>query len=64
MYVPFTANAVLTGNKDAAKINIKLKGILIGNGLLVTDEPNFYSKTQTDYYVNRNLFDYRTKEAL
>jgi hypothetical protein len=64
MYVPFTAKAVIEGNQDAKNILIQLKGIMIGNGLLVTDDQNLYGDTQTSYYVNRNLFDYRTSFAL
>lgn len=36
MYIPYTAKAIVEGNTDSS-LKISLRGILIGNGLLVSD---------------------------
>jgi len=63
MYIPFLANVTLDGNKVGTNIKINLKGILIGNGVLVNND-SFYETTQHNYWIKRNLFDYKTSYAL
>lgn len=58
MYVPFTAKAIINGEKNRpnndAKINIK--GILVGNGVLVNNE-DFFEKWNRSFMIKRNFYD-------
>lgn len=43
MYIPYTSKAILEGNK-LSSLKISLRGIMIGNGLLVSDpKKRFYA---------------------
>ncbi|CAD8165231.1 unnamed protein product [Paramecium octaurelia] len=53
MYIPYTAKAIVNGNKSAS-LKIPLEGILIGNGLLVSDEQKRWSALQ-EYFLRRNF---------
>lgn len=63
MYIPYTANAILEGNKDPKAIQIKLTGVLIGNGRINTD-PAVTGNAMMTYFINRNLFDPTTRAIL
>ena len=62
MYIPYTAKAVVDGN-DLGNPKINLKGILIGNGRIVTD-PAVVGGASDKYFLGRNFVDPATKYIL
>lgn len=56
MYIPYTATALVEGNK-AASDPIRIKGIMIGNGLLVYRESAIVENSMIKYFTRRNFVD-------
>lgn len=56
MYVPCTAEVIVKKNLEHPNDKINLKGILVGNGVLVNDD-DFFDKWNLDYMVKRNFYD-------
>lgn len=62
--MPFTARAVINGEKNRpndAKINIK--GILVGNGVLVNNE-DFFEKWNRSFMIKKSFYDSVTSKVL
>jgi len=55
----YTASAIIDGNAVKANTIINLKGILIGNGVLVSNV-TFAELTTFNFLLEHNLFDYKT----
>lgn len=55
MYVPCTAEVIVKKNKEG-KNRINLKGILVGNGVLVNDD-DFFDLWNREYMIKRNFYD-------
>ncbi|CAD8123463.1 unnamed protein product [Paramecium sonneborni] len=62
MYIPYTARAIVDGNKQAV-IKIPLEGVLIGNGLLVTDPIKRNSALQ-EFFLKRNFMSPTTTNTI
>ena len=60
MYIPFLSSMILNHTKDNG---INFKGIMIGNGVLITDNV-FNNNTLLSYLSNHNLFSPQILQAL
>ena len=63
MYVPCTAEVIVKKNLENPDDKINLKGILVGNGVLVNDD-DFFDKWNLDYMVKRNFYDLVTQNII
>lgn len=57
MYIPYTAKAIIEGNKISSNLKIKLLGVLIGNGLLVHISDPLREEAMLKYFMRRNFMD-------
>ncbi|CAD8101495.1 unnamed protein product [Paramecium primaurelia] len=62
MYIPYTAKAIVEGNKQAV-FKIPLEGILIGNGLLIWDAKIRRSALQ-EFFIRRNFLPPTTANTI
>ncbi|CAD8074342.1 unnamed protein product [Paramecium sonneborni] len=63
MYIPCTAEVIIKNNLQFPDDQINLKGIMIGNGVLVNDD-NFIFKWNREYLIKRNFFDLVTQNVM
>jgi len=57
MYIPYTASAIISGEVAVPEDDrINIKGILIGNGVLVMND-QFRDKAATSFLTRRNFID-------
>ena len=60
MYVPYIANAVLTGNAGGKNAPINIQGILIGNGLGGdTDNDNEMTRRSIEFFYGHAAYSYQ-----
>lgn len=62
MYVPCTAEVIVKKNKEGQN-RINLKGILVGNGVLVNDD-DFFDLWNREYMIKRNFYDIVTQNVM
>ncbi|CAK94915.1 unnamed protein product (macronuclear) [Paramecium tetraurelia] len=62
MYIPYTSKAILEGNK-VSSLRISLRGIMIGNGLLVSDPKKRFYALQ-EYFLRRNFMPPTTTNTI
>ncbi|CAD8159113.1 unnamed protein product [Paramecium pentaurelia] len=63
MYIPCTAEVIVKKNKLFPQDKINLKGIMVGNGVLV-NEDEFIFKWNREYLVKRNFLDLVTQNIM
>lgn len=56
MYVPCTAEVIVKKNIENPQDKINLKGILVGNGVLINDD-DFFDIWNREYMLKRNFYD-------
>lgn len=56
MYVPCTAEVIVKKNIENPLDKINLKGILVGNGVLINDD-DFFDIWNREYMLKRNFYD-------
>lgn len=56
MYVPCTAEVIVKKNIENPFDKINLKGILVGNGVLINDD-DFFDIWNREYMLKRNFYD-------
>ena len=64
VYVPYIANAVLTGNAGGKNPTINLKGILIGNGLGGDADDNEQTKRSIDFFYGHAAYSYQAQRKI
>ena len=60
MFIPFLSSLILN---NTAKNHINFKGIMVGNGVMITD-PYFNYNTLVGYFANHNLFSPQIQNIL
>eukprot|EP01016_Furgasonia_blochmanni_P001886 TRINITY_DN10747_c0_g1_i2.p1 TRINITY_DN10747_c0_g1~~TRINITY_DN10747_c0_g1_i2.p1 ORF type:complete len:530 (+),score=85.21 TRINITY_DN10747_c0_g1_i2:64-1590(+) len=62
IYIPYLAREIVKSNTVATKDIINLKGTIVGNGLVITDE-SFLTTKLMDYFWNHQFYGYEVREV-
>lgn len=64
VYVPYVADAILTGNAAGKNPTINLKSLAIGNGLGGDDDQDETTRRESDFWYGHASFSYQKQQAI